>query len=205
MVLGLNGVYQKWGNQWSQYVNVDEAISLLRSQIESILLVIDSPVSAAALAKAVQAEEPHVQEILQEISGEFTDRGSGIDLRETNEGWRFYTRKQNAEAVEHFLLDGTQTRLTRAALETLAVVAYRQPVTRAQVSAVRGVNVDGVMRTLLLRGLIAEVEVDEATGPAHHYVTTELLLEQLGIESLEALPNLAPLLPDIDSIEEELP
>ena len=126
---------------------------------------------------------------------------AGIDLRETAEGWRLYTRPDNAAAVEAFLLDGTQSTLSRAALETLAVVAYRQPVTRSQVSGVRGVNVDGVMRTLTLRGLIAEVDPEEATG-AHRYVTTELFLELLGIDSLERLPELAPLLPEIDSIED---
>lgn len=179
------------------------SVSRLRSQLESVLLVVDSPVTVAALAGAVGVPAAEVAAVLREIATELDDRGSGIDLRESEDGWRFYTRQENADAVEHFLLDGTQTRLTRAALETLAVVAYRQPVTRAQVSAVRGVNVDGVMRTLQLRGLIAEVQVEGAVGHAHHYVTTELLLEQLGIASLDELPNLAPLLPDVDSIEEE--
>ncbi|MDO4686117.1 MAG: SMC-Scp complex subunit ScpB [Corynebacterium sp.] len=179
------------------------SISPLRSKIESILLIVDSPVSAAAIGSAVNTSESEVSSILGEIAQELDDRGSGMELRKSPEGWRLFTRKENAEAVESFLLDGTQPRLTRAALETLAVVAYRQPVTRAQVSAIRGVNVDGVMRTLQLRGLIAEVEVDDASTAAHHYVTTELLLEQLGIESLDVLPNLAPLLPDIDSIDEE--
>ena len=99
------------------------------------------------------------------------------------------------------MLDGTQKKLSRAAMETLAVVAYRQPVTRAQVAGVRGVNVDGVMRTLALRGLIAEVDPEQESG-AHRYVTTELFLELLGIDSLERLPDLAPLLPDIDAIED---
>ena len=99
------------------------------------------------------------------------------------------------------MLDGTQTKLSRAALETLAVIAYRQPVTRAQVAGVRGVNVDGVVRTLVLRGLIREVEATE--GLAHQYETTELFLELLGIDSLERLPELAPLLPDLDQIEED--
>jgi len=104
--------------------------------------------------------------------------------------------------VEQFLLDGSQTRLSRAALETLAVVAYRQPATRSQISAVRGVNVDGVMRTLQLRGLIREVDVEPSTG-AHRYETTGLFLELLGIDSLDRLPDLAPLLPDVESIDEE--
>lgn len=176
-------------------------VSQLRSQVESILLVVDTPATAADIAGALKAEESDVAACLGEWARELDERGSGIDLRETAEGWRLYTRPDNADAVEAFLVDGSHTKLSRAAMETLAVVAYRQPVTRAQVAAVRGVNVDGVMRTLNLRGLVAEVDPDEATG-AHRYVTTELFLEQLGIDSLDRLPNLAPLLPEVDSIED---
>lgn len=182
-------------------------IPQLRSRIESILLVVDSPVSVEALSRALNVDSAMVQETIQEISTEFRHRGSGMELRESEEGWRLYSVRENAEVVEKFLLDGTQSRLSRAALETLAVVAYRQPATRAQVSAVRGVNVDGVMRTLQLRGLIREVDLggDTAeTGNAHHYETTELFLELLGIDSLDRLPELAPLLPDMDSIDELL-
>ena len=144
-------------------------ISALRSQIESILLVIDTPASAAAIARAVDSEAADVEQVLREIQTELDIRGSGIDLRETEDGWRYFTRRDNADAVEQFLLDGTQTKLSRAALETLAVVAYRQPCTRAQVAAVRGVNVDGVMRTLALRGLIREVDGEEFEGPGIMY------------------------------------
>lgn len=182
-------------------VEVPGFISPLRSAIESIVLVVDQPVTVAALARAVDAEEATVLSTLRQIATEFDERGSGFQLRETDEGWRLYTAPKNAAAVEKFLLDGTQSKLSRAALETLAVVAYRQPATRAQVAAVRGVNVDGVMRTLQLRGLIREVEMDDSHG-AHFYETTELFLELMGIDSLERLPNLAPLLPDIDSIDE---
>lgn len=176
-------------------------VSQLRSQIESILLVVDSPVGAGALAAVLGAERGGVEKQLLEWAAELDARSSGIELRETAEGWRLYTRPENAAAVEAFVLDGAQTKLSRAAMETLAVVAYRQPVTRAQVAGVRGVNVDGVMRTLTLRGLIAEVDPDEGSG-AHRYVTTELFLELLGIDSLERLPDLAPLLPDVDAIED---
>ncbi|ARU46092.1 SMC-Scp complex subunit ScpB [Corynebacterium silvaticum] len=181
-------------------------IPQLRSRIESILLVVDSPVSVEALSRALTVDSEMVQKSLQEISTEFRHRGSGMELRESEEGWRLYSVRENAEVVEKFLLDGTQSRLSRAALETLAVVAYRQPATRAQVAAVRGVNVDGVMRTLQLRGLIREVDMGETAeaGNAHHYETTELFLELLGIDSLDRLPELAPLLPDIDSIDELL-
>ncbi|MCK7637126.1 SMC-Scp complex subunit ScpB [Corynebacterium pygosceleis] len=177
-------------------------VTALRSQIESILLVVDTPVAVETLATVLGAEVDLVTRVLEEIRGEFDARGNGFDLRAGAEGWRLYTRPENAGVVEKLILDGSQSRLSRAALETLAVVAYRQPVTRAQVSAVRGVNVDGVMRTLQLRGLIREAETDQATG-AHRYVTTELLLELLGIDSLERLPDLAPLLPDVDSIDED--
>ncbi|MDO5511568.1 SMC-Scp complex subunit ScpB [Corynebacterium sp.] len=177
-------------------------ISQLRSQLESVLLVLDSPASVATLARVLAAEESTVLSLLKATAAEFDERGSGFDLRETPEGWRLYTRQANAPVVEQFLLDGSQTKLSRAALETLAVVAYRQPATRAQISAVRGVNVDGVMRTLQLRGLVREVDVEPATG-AHRYETTELFLELLGIDSLDRLPDLAPLLPDVESIDEE--
>ncbi|APT82719.1 SMC-Scp complex subunit ScpB [Corynebacterium ammoniagenes] len=178
-------------------------ISSLRSQIESILLVIDTPAHAASIARAVDVDVAEVEEVLKEIQTELDMRGSGIELRHSDDGWRYFTRRDNADAVEQFLLDGTQTKLSRAALETLAVVAYRQPCTRAQVAAVRGVNVDGVMRTLTLRGLIREVDGEDFEGPGIRYETTALLLELLGIDSLERLPDLAPLLPDVDMIDEE--
>lgn len=176
-------------------------ISQARSRIESILLVVDTPVAVSTLAGVLEIDHSEVGEILRDISRELTERGSGMDLRDADGGWRLYTRRANADVVEALLLDGTQTRLSRAAMETLAVVAYRQPVTRSQISAVRGVNVDGVMRTLQMRGLVREVGVEESTG-AHLYATTELLLELLGIDSLDRLPDLAPLLPDVDSIDE---
>lgn len=176
-------------------------VSSLRARVEAIVLVVDAPVQAEAISSALDEDTLAVRAVLDEIRREFDARGSGFDLRETIEGWRLYTRPDHAAAVEKFLLDGTQTRLSRAALETLAIVAYRQPVTRGQVSAVRGVNVDGVMRTLLARGLVAEAGEEPTTG-AHLYITTELFLEQLGIESLERLPDLAPLLPDVDLIDE---
>lgn len=174
------------------------SVSLVRSQLESVLLVVDAPVSVSALAVGLAVSEDVVVGELLELRRELDERGSGFELRETEEGWRLYTRRENAEVVEHFLLSGSQSKLSRAAMETLAIIAYRQPATRAQVSAVRGVNVDGVIRTLVLRGLIREV----TGGHARRYETTELFLELLGIDSLDRLPDLAPLLPDIDSIDE---
>ena len=118
-------------------------------------------------------------------------------------GWRYYTREEYAAVVERFVLDGQQARLTQAALETLAVVAYKQPVSRARVSAIRGVNVDGVMRTLLTRGLVEEAGQDAETG-ANLYRTTTYFLERIGVRSLQDLPELAPYLPDMADLEEEM-
>lgn len=173
----------------------------LKRVLEALLLVIDTPVTADALAAATEQPVYRVAAKLQLMADELTGRDSGIDLRHTSEGWRMYTRARFAPYVEKLLLDGARTKLTRAALETLAVVAYRQPVTRARVSAVRGVNVDAVMRTLLARGLITEVGTDADTG-AVTFATTELFLERLGLTSLSELPDVAPLLPDVDTIDD---
>lgn len=173
----------------------------LKRVLEALLLVIDTPVTADALAAATEQPVYRVAAKLQLMADELTGRDSGIDLRHTSEGWRMYTRARFGPYVEKLLLDGARTKLTRAALETLAVVAYRQPVTRARVSAVRGVNVDAVMRTLLARGLITEVGTDADTG-AVTFATTELFLERLGLTSLSELPDIAPLLPDVDTIDD---
>ncbi len=176
----------------------DEA---LESALEALLLVVDAPVDEAALASALGQTEQRVRSALARMSAAYTADGRGIDLRRAGEGWRFYTRDRYAPYVERMLLDGQRTRLTRAALETLAVVAYRQPVTRARVSAVRGVNCDGVLRTLLTRGLVEEAGVDDQTQGTL-FRTTELFLERLGLSSVQELPPLAPLLPDIDAIDD---
>ncbi|MCV7200361.1 SMC-Scp complex subunit ScpB [Mycobacterium angelicum] len=169
--------------------------------LEALLLVVDTPVPAEALATATEQPVYRVAAKLQTMAEELAERDSGIELRQTGEGWRLYTRARFAPYVEKLLLDGARTKLTRAALETLAVVAYRQPVTRARVSAVRGVNVDAVMRTLLARGLITEVGTDSDSG-AVTFATTELFLERLGLSSLSDLPDIAPLLPDVDTIDD---
>jgi segregation and condensation protein B len=173
----------------------------LTAALEALLLVVDTPVPVATLATVTQQTTDRVAAALERMATELADRGSGIDLREAGGGWRMYTRARFAPYVEKLLLDGARSKLTRAALETLAVVAYRQPVTRARVSAVRGVNVDAVMRTLLARGLITEAGTDPDTG-AVTFATTELFLERLGLSSLADLPDIAPLLPDIDVIDD---
>ena len=173
----------------------------LGATLEALLLVVDTPVPVDALAVAIEQPAYRVAAKLRLMADELAARESGIELREAGGGWRMYTRARYAPFVERLLLDGTRSKLTRAALETLAVVAYRQPVTRARVSAVRGVNVDAVMRTLLARGLITEAGVDSDTGAAA-FATTELFLERLGLTSLVDLPDIAPLLPDVDSIDD---
>ncbi len=167
----------------------------LRASLEAILLVVDEPVAEVVLAQVL--ERPR-EEIAREIAGlaaSYQAEGRGFELREVAGGWRFYTREECAPVVERFVRDGQEVRLTQAALETLAVVAYRQPVSRARVSAVRGVNCDGVMRTLTLRGLVEEAGTEHETG-AILYRTTSYFLERLGLASLADLPELAPFLPD---------
>jgi segregation and condensation protein B len=173
----------------------------LGSVLEALLLVVDTPVTVEALATATEQPAYRVAAKLRLMADELTAQDSGIDLRETGGGWRLYTRARFAPYVERLLLDGSRSKLTRAALETLAVVAYRQPVTRARVSAVRGVNVDAVVRTLVARGLITEAGTDADTG-AVTFATTELFLERLGLSSLTDLPDIAPLLPDVDTIDD---
>ena len=164
--------------------------------------MVDAPVTEAALASAVGHGTDRGGAELTALARRYRETGSGIELRQTGGGWRFYTRDRFAPVVERFVLDGQQSRLSRAALETLAIVAYRQPVTRARIAGVRGVNVDGVIRTLLARGLIDEAGPDADTGGLL-YRTTELFLDRLGLSSLEDLPSLGPLLPEIDTLEDE--
>jgi segregation and condensation protein B len=172
----------------------------LSAALEAILLVVDEPVSEVVLAQVLERPQDQVHASLQTLSGEYTASGRGFDLREVAGGWRFYTRAECAALVERFVRDGQQARLTQAALETLSVVAYRQPVSRARVSAVRGVNVDGVMRTLLTRGLVEESGTDTESGSIL-YRTTSYFMERLGLTSLDELPPLAPYLPDIEAID----
>jgi segregation and condensation protein B len=173
----------------------------LDAALEALLLVVDSPAEEELLATALEAPVARVTEALHRMAADYAERQRGIDLRKVGGGWRFYTRDTFAPFVEKLLLDGQRARLTRAALETLAVIAYRQPVTRQRVAAVRGVNVDGVMRTLIARGLVEEIGTDSDTG-GFLFRTTELFLERIGLSSLEDLPPIAPLLPEVDSIDD---
>ncbi|WP_239093725.1 SMC-Scp complex subunit ScpB [Paractinoplanes abujensis] len=173
----------------------------LAGALEAIMLVVDEPVAELQLAQILEQPTERIAAMLDNLSARYTAAGHGFDLRRVAGGWRLYTRPEYAAYVERFVLDGQSVRLTQAALETLAVVAYKQPVTRSRISAIRGVNCDGVMRTLATRGLIEECGTEGETG-AHLYRTTGLFLEKLGLNSVDQLPPLAPFLPD--DVEEVL-
>ncbi len=172
----------------------------LSAALEALLLVTDEPLDVPTLATLVRRPTDEVLRTLRQVAASYDAEGRGFELREVSGGWRFYTRADCSEIVERFVRDGQQARLTQAALETLAVVAYKQPVSRARISAVRGVNVDGVIRTLTSRGLIAEAGHDP-TSQAILYRTTDLFLERLGVSDLAELPPLADYLPDIELLD----
>ena len=179
--------------------------SPLRRDLEAILFVADEPVPVATLAKVLDRGQAEVTDALVELEGDLAAEGRGFVLRAVAGGWRLYTHPDTREVVEAFLRAGTHARITQAALETLAVIAYRQPVARQQVAAVRGVNVDGVLRTLHNRGLIQEVGRDDGPGQAVLYGTTPRFLEQLGLNAVDELPPVGDYLPegvDLSQLEE---
>ena len=188
-------------------VEVDDGVTLgapsIRAALEALLMVTEEPMSTSTLATLTRTPEDLVVTTLHDLAQEYAVQERGFDLRELGGGWRLWTRDNCAQVVERFVLDGQHGRLSQAGLETLAVVAYRQPVTRSRISAIRGVNVDGVFRTLVTRGLIEETGHDHETG-AHLYQTTTYFLERLGLKSLEDLPPIAAHLPMPDNVEEVL-
>jgi segregation and condensation protein B len=174
----------------------------LRSAVEALLLVVEEPIPEATLAAAVAMPVDAVREALQTLARFYDETGRGFELRQVAGGWRYYTRDEHAELVAGYVLEGQHAKLSPAALETLAVIAYLQPVSRSRVSAVRGVNVDGVMRTLLARDLITETGSEESGATL--FATTDYFLERMGIQSLDELPELAPYLPEATELEAEL-
>lgn len=194
-------------------IPVEQRPGGLRGAIEAILMVAERPVTDEQLAAVLERPTARVHEVLVELQREYdgytgvgpqsTEPPSarGFELRNIAGGWRIFSRKHFASVVAAFVLDGQSARLSQAALETLAVIAYRQPVSRARVSAIRGVNVDSVVRTLLQRGLVVEMETDPETG-AVLYGTTTVFLERLGLGSVDELPRIAPHLPGLESLGE---
>ncbi|MAT17234.1 MAG: SMC-Scp complex subunit ScpB [Leifsonia sp.] len=184
---------------WEPTMTTDPNLDLDR-RLEAILMVVDEPQSVIALATALGAPVPDVRQAIERLVADFDGTASGsvrrgFELREVGGGWRIYVRAEHDEVVRDFVLTQSPTKLSQAALETLAVIAYKQPISRGSIASIRAVNVDSVVRTLLGRGLITEAFTDSETG-AIHYETTPLLLTQLGINSIEELPAISPLLPD---------
>jgi segregation and condensation protein B len=175
----------------------------LKAGLEALLMLADEPMPAITLAQATRSPLGEVEEALGNLAAEYVEQGRGFVLRQVAGGWRYYTSMDCAPLVERWVLDGQQARLTQASLETLAVIAYLQPVTRGRVSAVRGVNVDGVIRTLTTRGLIQEAGHDEESG-AILYRTTTTFLERLLLASLDELPPIADHLPGLADLDDLL-
>ena len=173
----------------------------LHAMLEGILTIADEPVAVSQLAQVTGATKAEVASALKEIANEMRVSERGFQLREVEEGWRMYSSEFGSQAVEKYVKEGHSSRLSQAALETLAVIAYRQPVSRGRIAAIRGVNVDGVVRTLMNRGLVQESGVEQATG-AVLYSTTQYFLDRLNIDGLEDLPPGADYLPDLADVEE---
>jgi segregation and condensation protein B len=167
-----------------------------------VLLVVDEPVAEVMLAQIVERPTEEVAAVLRSLAMEYDEQERGFELRNVSGGWRLYTREACAPFVERFVRDGQQARLTQAALETLAVVAYRQPVSRSRIAGIRGVNVEAVMRTLVSRGLVTEVGTEHESGSVL-YGTTGYFLERLGLEDVQDLPPLSGYLPDPYSLDED--
>ncbi|MGN6503697.1 MAG: SMC-Scp complex subunit ScpB [Pseudolysinimonas sp.] len=171
----------------------------LERALEAVLMVADEPLSLVTLATGLGVPVPAVRQSIERLVADYDGADGavrrGFELREVGGGWRIYVRSEHDEAVRQFVLTQNPTKLSQAALETLAVIAYKQPISRGAIAAIRAVNVDSVVRTLLGRGLITEAFTDSETG-AIHYETTDLLLVQLGINSIEELPKISPLLAD---------
>lgn len=181
----------------------DDDLDTVTGPLEALLLMATEPLGTAELAQAVDVPKPVVWAALERLQRFYDETHRGFELREVGEGWRYYTRAEHADVIAAWVLEGQHARLSQAALETLAVVAYLQPISRSRVSAIRGVNVDGVMRTLVTRELIEEAGPSEETG-AMLFRTTSYFLERMGFTSADDLPPIAPHLPEASLLEAEL-
>ncbi|MCL1907585.1 MAG: SMC-Scp complex subunit ScpB [Propionibacteriaceae bacterium] len=181
---------------------MSEAMAL-DGEIEALLILATDPVADSELAATLEVSVEEVAMSLKRLSAFYEETARGFELRHVGDGWRYYTRPEHADTIARSVLQGQHGRLTQASLETLAVITYLQPISRARISAVRGVNVDGVVRTLISRGLVSEVDREESTG-AGLLGTTSYFLERMGLTSLDDLPPLAPHLPDARGVDEEL-
>jgi len=184
-------------------VALERSAQDISGAVEALLLLAEEPLSEDTLAEAVDVPRSVIDECLAELVAFYDEPGRGFELRQLGGGWRYYTREEHSDLVARYVLEPHQSRLSQAALETLAVVAYSQPISRARISAIRGVNVEGVIRTLLSRGLITEAGHDSESG-AVMFATTGYFLERMGLRSLDELPELAPHLPEASELDAEL-
>lgn len=176
--------------------------SELEAAIEAFLLLADQALTSEELAAALDVPVADVEEALQVLQRTYDESRRGFELRDAGGGWRLWTRADHAELIAEWVKSGQTNRLSQAALETLSVIAYLQPISRGRISGIRGVNVDGVVRTLVARGLVEETSADDSTAAL--FRTTPYFLERMGLASLEDLPPLAPLLPDAVQVDQEL-
>lgn len=196
--------YEEQTNDPRDTQAIDPALdnSSLQGAVEAILMVAEVPLSLIHIATALDTPVPEIKEAVLAVKADFDgvngSRPRGFELREVGGGWRVFVREDYEWAVRDFISNENPTKLSQAALETLAVIAYRQPIARGQIASIRGVNVDTVVKTLLSRGLITELFTDSETG-AINYGTTETFLETLGINTLDELPMISPYLPDVNS------
>lgn len=181
------------------FADADDA--QVRQALEALLIISDQPISSMDLATTLQAPVERIDELVNGLAKEYVKQGRGFELRCSEDGWRFYSASECSDVVATYVREGKSARLTQAALETLAVVAYKQPISRARIGAIRGVNVDGVIRTLLTRGLVTEMETDPHTG-AVLYGTTAYFLERMGLDSIADLPPIVDHLPDLSVLDD---
>lgn len=185
---------------------LDDTVSRLRAAarraVEALVMVTEQPISVHLLGQLLELSPAIVDDLCRELAAEYEEQGRGFQLVEVAGGWRYQSHPDLAPYVERFVLEGQTSRLSAAALETLAIVAYKQPVSRAQVASIRGVSVDGVMRTLEQRGYIAEVGKDPGPGQAVLFGTTPMFVEKLGLNTLDDLPPLGDFVPGADVVEQ---
>lgn len=191
---------EEYVEQESEATQEELGAPSLKSALEALILIQDDGITLLDLALHTGYPENKVSKVLEQLMRDYKESQRGFEIREVNGKWRFYTSSTCSNLIERYVKDGQNARLTQASLETLAVIAYRQPTTRARVGAIRGVNVDGVIRTLMARGLVQESGTELGSGALLLH-TTDLFLERLGLSSLDDLPSIEQFLPDIASIE----
>ena len=184
-----------------ELVPIEEQVAGFKRAIEAVIIVSHDPVPTDLLAQLLEQPVASVEQWCEELAAEYAEQRRGFELRRIAGGYRYQTHADQTPYVERFVLHDQKARLSGAALETLAIIAYKQPISRAQVASIRGVDPDGVIRTLQARGYIDEVARDDGPGQAILFGTTQQFLEKLGLDSLDHLPPIAEFIPDADVVE----